>query len=43
MVLGEAALCHGQVADFRPQVLFKIKQNDVKTLVNSDLNTILKK
>jgi hypothetical protein len=31
------------VADFRPQILFKIKQNVVKTLVNSDLYTILKK
>ena len=37
MGLGEAAVCHGQVADFRPQIFFKIKQNDVKTLVNSDL------
>ncbi len=35
--------CHGQVADFRPQILFKIKQNVVKTLVNSDLYTIIKK
>ena len=43
MGLGEAAVCHGQVADFRPQILFKIKQNHVKTLVNSDLYTIIKK
>ena len=43
MGLGEAAICHGQVADFRPQILFKIKQNHVKTLVNSDLYTIIKK
>ena len=43
MELGEAAVCHGQVADFRPQILFKIKQNHVKTLVNSDLYTIIKK
>jgi hypothetical protein len=31
------------VADFRPQILFKIKQNDVKSLVDSDLYTIIKK
>ena len=43
MGLGEAAICHGQVADFRPQILFKIKQNHVKTLVNSYLYTIIKK
>ncbi len=43
MGLGEAAVCHGQVADFRPQIFFKNKQNVVKTLVNSDLYTILKK
>jgi hypothetical protein len=43
MGLGEAAICHGQEADFQPQILFKIKQNVVKTLVNSDLYTILKK
>jgi hypothetical protein len=43
MGLGEAAVCHGQVADFRPQILFKIKQNDVKSLVDSDLYTIIKK
>jgi hypothetical protein len=43
MGLGEAAVCHGQEADFRPQILFKIKQNVVKTSVNSDLYTILKK
>jgi hypothetical protein len=42
MGLGEAAVCHGQVADFRPQILFKIKQNVGKTLVNSDLYTIIK-
>ncbi len=40
MELGEAAIRHGQVADFRPQILFKIKQNHVKTLVNSDLYTV---
>ena len=39
----EAAICHGQVADFRPQILFKIEQNHVKTLVNSDLYTIIRK
>jgi hypothetical protein len=43
MGLGEAAVCHGQVADFWPQILFKNKQNDVRTLVNSDLYTIIKK
>jgi hypothetical protein len=31
------------VVDFRPQILFKIKQNVVKTLVNSNLYTIIKK
>ncbi len=29
------------MADFRPQILFKIKQNVVKTLVNSDLYPII--
>jgi hypothetical protein len=43
MGLGEAAICHGQEADFRPQILFKIKQNVVKTLVNSDSYAILNK
>jgi hypothetical protein len=36
MGLGEAAVCHGQVADFQSQILFKTKQNVSMTLFNSD-------
>jgi hypothetical protein len=32
MEYGKAAVCHGQVADFQPQILLKIKQNVSKTL-----------
>jgi hypothetical protein len=41
--LGKAAACHGQVADFQPQILLQIKENVYKTLVNSDFFTIKKK
>ncbi len=43
MGLTEAGVCHGQVADFQSQILFKIKPNVYKTLFNSNLYAIMKK